>query len=99
VIDSWSDGVVTSIKSIDLNALTYQGALRLTYRLNAYIDNLALYDGSSMGTWEIPSSAIDGRVLNVVVPKITMTTVQQDAITAAIARAKALGVDLVITPF
>jgi len=37
-IDSFSNGIATSIKSIDLNAATYQDAARLTYRLNAYID-------------------------------------------------------------
>ena len=37
VIDSWLDGVITSIKSIDLNATTYQNVIRLGYRFNAYI--------------------------------------------------------------
>jgi len=36
-IDRWENGVATSIKSIDLNAATYQDGTRLTYRLNDYI--------------------------------------------------------------
>jgi hypothetical protein len=36
-IDSFSNGIATSIKSIDLNAATYRDAARLTYRLNTYI--------------------------------------------------------------
>lgn len=34
VIDSFVDGIASSIKSIDLNAAFYQDAVRLTYRLN-----------------------------------------------------------------
>lgn len=39
-IDSFSNGIATSIKSIDLNAATYRDAARLTYRLNTYIDSI-----------------------------------------------------------
>ena len=49
-VDIWLDGVVTSIKSIDLNAATYQDAARLTYRLNQYIDQLALYEGGELAS-------------------------------------------------
>jgi hypothetical protein len=47
VVDKWLNGVVTSIKSIDLNAATYQDAARLTYRLNDYIDRVVLYVAAS----------------------------------------------------
>ncbi len=49
-IDSFSNGIAISIKSIDLNAATYQDAGRLTYRLNDYIEKLALYEAAR---WEI----------------------------------------------
>ncbi|HXX52479.1 MAG TPA: hypothetical protein VEI98_14505 [Xanthobacteraceae bacterium] len=39
-IDIFDNGVATSIKTIDLNAATYQDATRLTNRLNNYADNL-----------------------------------------------------------
>jgi hypothetical protein len=39
-IDKIPDGIATSIKSIDLNAATYQDDARLTYRLNKYVDDL-----------------------------------------------------------
>jgi hypothetical protein len=61
VIEGWENGVATSIKSIDLNAATYQDAARLTYRLNDYVDRLALYEGGKMGSIEIESSAINER--------------------------------------
>lgn len=98
-VDSWLNNIVTSIKSIDLRAATYQDATRLTYRLNKYVDSLALFDGAKLGAWRIESTAIEGRALNVVVPQGSMKTVQKAAIDAAISRAKAFEIDLIVTPF
>jgi hypothetical protein len=99
VVDSWMNGVVTSIKSIDLTAATYQNAARLTYRLNYYIKQLALFDGADMGDLNIESSAINGRILKLAVPKGSMTAAQRTTIDAARTRGQAFGVDLVIMPF
>jgi hypothetical protein len=98
-IDRFIDGTVTSIKSIDLNAATYQDGARLTYRLNEYITKVATYEGGKIETLEINGSDITGRVLSIAVPKGSMTAVQQAAIEAARVRAKAFGVDLVVTAF
>jgi len=99
VIDSFVDGVVTSIKSIDLNAATYQDATRLTYRLNQYIDDLALFDGGRLGFTIIDSSAISGRTLSIAIPKGSITATQQAAIESAMARAQAFDINFVITEF
>jgi hypothetical protein len=99
VIDKWSDGVATSIKSIDLTATTYQDATRLTYRLNDYINKLVFFEGADFGIWEIEPSAISGRVLDLVVPKGSMTAAQRTAIEAAKLRARAFGVNLTVTDF
>jgi hypothetical protein len=99
VIDKWLDGVATSIKSIDLNAATYQDAARLSYRLNAYIDEIALYEGGQLGFTVIPSSAIAGRALNLAIPKGSITPIQRAAIEDAEMRAQAFGVDLIISEF
>lgn len=99
VIDKWLNGMATSIKSIDLNAATYQNAARLTYRLNQYIDNIAIYDGGSLGTIKIESSEISGRELLLAIPKGSMTSIQRAAIEAARARAQAFDVDLNIKEF
>ena len=90
---------MTSIKSIDLNALTYQDAARLTYRLNQYIDQLALYEGGEWGYVQIPSTAISGRTLSLAVPKSSMSPLQRAAIGNARIRAQALDVDLIVTEF
>ncbi len=99
VIDKWLSGVATSIKSIDLNAATYQDAARLTYRLNDYINKVALYEGDEAGVIAIRPSAISRRVLSLAVPKGSMTAAQQAAIEAARLRAQAFDVDLIVTPF
>jgi len=98
-IDSFSNGIATSIKSIDLNAATYQDAARLTYRLNAYIDSIATYDGSVLGSIQILPANISARALSLAIPKGSMTAAQRAAIQAAQTRAQAFGVNLTITEF
>jgi hypothetical protein len=64
-IDMIPNGVATSIKSVDLNAATYQDAARLTYRLNKYINDLAEFDGATWGTDVVKSSDITCRTLKI----------------------------------
>jgi hypothetical protein len=100
-IDNFTDGVATSIKSIDLNAATYQDAARLTYRLNDYVDELGEYEGGVLSNTEVSLSAISSRVLNLVVPKGAMTEVQSATIEAARMRALIANrypVKIVVTP-
>jgi contact-dependent growth inhibition (CDI) system restriction endonuclease-like protein len=100
-IDNFTDGVATSIKSIDLNAATYQDAARLTYRLNDYIDELGDYEGGRLLTTTVELPDISDRVLNLVVPMGAMTEVQRAAIEAAGARALIANrypVKIIITP-
>src|SRR5579864_8306310 len=100
-IDNFTDGIVTSIKSIDLNAATYQDAARLSYRLNDYTDKLGNYEGGRLLTTTVRLPDISERVLNLVVPKGAMTEVQRTAIEAAQARAlitNSYPVKIIITP-
>ena len=46
VIDKMPGGIATSIKSVDLNAATYQNAAQLTYRLNKYVDEVVEFKGA-----------------------------------------------------
>jgi filamentous hemagglutinin len=99
-IDNFDEaGIATSIKSIDLNAATYQDFGRLNSKLNNYIDSLDAYRGTDWGGDEIDDSAITGRALSLIIPKGSMTSVQKSAIEAARARAKSLGIDVIITEF
>jgi len=100
-IDKIPDGIATSIKSIDLNAATYQDDARLTYRLNKYVDDLVEFNGASLADDEVEASDIDGRALHLAIPKGSMTEPQRRAIEAERRRAK-LGdrpVDIIITEF
>ena len=100
-IDNFTDGIATSIKSIDLNAATYQDAARLTYRLNQYVDNLGDYAGGRLLATIVRLPDISDRALNLVVPKGAMTEVQRAAIEAARARALVANrypVKIIITP-
>jgi contact-dependent growth inhibition (CDI) system restriction endonuclease-like protein len=98
-IDAFSNGVATSIKSIDLRAATYQSAVRLTYRLNEYIDKLVLFDGGKLGAFEVDSAKITDRVLSLATSKGSMTAAQKSAIETAKARVQAFDVKLIITEF
>lgn len=98
-IDDFEAGIATSRKSIDLNAGTYQDFGRLSSRLNTYIDKLAKYTGTDWGGDIIEPSDITGRVLQVIIPKGSMTPVQRAAFEAARDRARRAGINLIITEF
>jgi hypothetical protein len=98
-IDDFSKGIATSIKSINLNAATYQNAARLLARINTYVDQVAEYEGGELGRDVVKAEEITGRALNLAIPEGSVSAAQKAAIDAARARAKRLGVDLIITPF
>jgi hypothetical protein len=100
VIDNFSaSSVATSIKSIDLNAATYQIDISLKYRLDAYVDTLSEFEGTEFATNTVRN--INRRVLQLVIPKGSITDAQQAVIEASRSRARSLKnpVDFVITPF
>jgi hypothetical protein len=99
VIDQWANGVATSYKSIDLTAATYQDAGRLTYRVSNYVGKLADFNGASFNGTVVEGEKIATRVLNLVVPKGSMTAIQKSALDSVAVQAKELGVTLKITPF
>jgi hypothetical protein len=95
------DRHATSIKSIDLNAATYQDDARLTYRLNKYVDDVVEFNGANLANDEVKLSDIQGRALHLAIPKGSMTEAQRRAIEAA-RRRESLGdrpLDIIITEF
>ena len=99
VIYRFVDGAATSIKSIDLNAATYQDAGRLMSTLSRYTNALAEYAGSELGGFRVRAEDITSRTLSIAIPKGSMTSVQRKVIEAARIQASGLGIDLVVTPF
>lgn len=100
-VDNFTGGVVTSIKSVDLNAATYQDGIRLTYGLNKYINDVAEFEGDEWDNIKVLSSEITGRTLSLAIPKSSMTEEQRIVIEAARAWAKSKDkpVDLIIGEF
>jgi RHS repeat-associated protein len=68
VIDRFAGGTATSIKSIDLNATTYQNMSSLASRLNGYVDAIANFNGASLAGTEIRSSEITAPQLQLAIP-------------------------------
>jgi hypothetical protein len=101
VVDMFSDGVVTSLKSIDLGATVYQNDRILAYRLNGYFDKVSEFDGAKFANDIVPFDKITDRVLQLVVPNGSMTDAQRTVIEIARSRARKLDrpVDLIITQF
>ncbi len=99
VIDRFVDGAATSIKSIDLNAATYQDPRRLMSTLSRYTNALAEYAGSELGGFRVRAEDITSRTLSIAIPKGSMTSFQRKGIEAARVQARGLGIDLVVTPF
>jgi hypothetical protein len=46
-IDSFNDGMATSIKSVDLSASSYQNLNTLTSKLNGYVNQVAGFNGAT----------------------------------------------------
>jgi hypothetical protein len=101
VIDKIPDGIATSIKSIDLNAATYQNTAQLTYRINKYVDEVAEFNGAKWADDMVKLSDIKGRAVSFAIPSGSMTAAERTAFEAARERAK-LGktpVEISITEF
>ena len=100
VIDrfDFATGVATSIKSIDLNAPTYQNAAALTSRLNSYVNSVAGFQGANFADVPIDASQITARQLELAIPSGGMSAAQQAAINAAVLRARSMSVNLIVIP-
>ena len=100
-IDKMPDGIATSIKSIDLNAKTYQVPNSLSYRLNNYVDEVEGFNGDRWGGDEVKEIDITGRAINIAVPKGSMTEEQRAVFEEARERARKLPrpVDIIVTEF
>jgi hypothetical protein len=96
VIDRFLGGTATSIKSIDLNAATYQNIGSLTSKLNGYVDAVANFNGATFSGVAINSSQITARQLQLAIPSGS-SAAQQAAINAAATRAQGMGVGFVVT--
>jgi RHS repeat-associated protein len=94
-IDRFADGIATSIKSLDLNASSYQKAGTLMSTLTGYIDKVAGFNGGSVSGVTITSGQVAARALELAVPGAG-TAAQQNVIKAASQYADKIGVQLIV---
>ncbi|MFB0535680.1 MAG: RHS repeat-associated core domain-containing protein [Anaerolineae bacterium] len=95
VIDRFANGTATSIKSLDLNAPTYQNIGGLTSKVQGYINTLASFPGATRGNIAITAPQITGRVVELAVPP-GATPAQSMALQQLQQYASSLGVTLQI---
>jgi RHS repeat-associated protein len=99
-IDRFQNGVVTSIKSIDLNAASYQDIRALSRTVTGYIDKMANYQGqpSAWAGVRIYPSQITARAVDLVIPATGGTAAQLAALQQLKQYAQSLNVTLNIIP-
>jgi hypothetical protein len=86
-IDHSAGDLITSIKSIDLNAGTYQQPEILARRIDKYVESLAEFTSTSWSNATVEVTENTERQLIIAVPKGAMSPTQQQVIDAAIMRA------------
>ena len=102
VIDKIPNGVATSVKSIDLNAASYQKDAILTYRLEDFVARVRGFDGTDWGDLSIKKTDIADRAVQLVVPKGSMTDAQRiviEEVRGIAIRHKTRPVDIIISEF
>jgi hypothetical protein len=102
VIDKIPNGVATSVKSIDLNAATYQNEASLAYRLNKFVADVQEFDGDRWGGLVIRDVDIKGRSVQVIVPKGSITEANRAVFKSAQVRARSDNekpVDIIVTEY
>lgn len=95
-IDDFTNNIATSFKTIDLEAATYQDRKRLLRVINGYVNEVADFTGSDDPRKFIEPDEIAGRALKLIVPRGSMSLEQRAAMEAAKARARDLGVDVIV---
>lgn len=98
VIDRFQNGIVTSIKSLDLNAVTYQNAATLNRMMVKYINDVASFNGRRWAGVDVPGNAIKGRALDLAVPGLG-TVAQQSVLNQAVQYGATKGVAVNVIRF
>ena len=96
--DKFINGVATSIKSIDLRAVSYQNPGNVERLLTNYVDKVADFTSGAVGRTAIEGSQISGRVLEVAVPQGGVSAAQQAVLSRVTAAAAQRGVQVVVIP-
>ena len=100
VIDDFTAGVATSIKSIDLTAKTYQSIGKLIRKISGYAEELASFETLVHPTRTITSEMVERRVLTVAIEPGAATIMQAGALESLLRDAKSLwpNIDIMFVP-
>jgi hypothetical protein len=98
-IDRFANGIATSIKSIDLNASSYQELWRLEGRINYYVNRLAAFNGARWANVRILPEQITGRSLDLIVPRGSLSGEREETIARCRIRARRLGIGIVTVQY
>jgi hypothetical protein len=98
VIDRFLNGVATSIKSLDLRAVSHLDPTKLERTLMGHVDKVAGFGGGRLAGASVEAGQIAGRALEVAVPNGTMNAAQQAVFTRVTAAAAARGVQVIVVP-
>ncbi len=96
-IDKVENGVVTSVKSRDLGAKTYQNGNKLEKVIVKDINKVSGFIGETFNGKFVNAEEIVGRQLQVVVPNVTLSEAQINAVNNATKHGIEKGVKLIIT--
>jgi hypothetical protein len=96
-VDKWENGVATSIKSVDLSAVTYQNPSALASKLKGYVDSVAGFNGRNWDGVFIRSRDITGRALEVAIQPGVGSTAQRAVFDQIQQYATTKGVKLIIS--
>ena len=97
VIDKLNDRTITSIKSMDLTANTYQTGRGIYNALVKNIDDLEAFEKRSWRHTTINIDDYDYKQLEVAIPKITISKDQKNGLQQAVKYAKSKNINVKIT--
>ena len=97
VVDKLNDRTITSIKSVDLTANTYQTGRGIYNALVKNIDDLEAFEKRSWRHTTINIDDYDYKQLEVAIPKITISKDQKNGLEQAVKYAKSKNINVKIT--
>jgi LysM repeat protein len=97
-IDRFNNGLATSIKSLDLDAASYQGTSTLNRMLTGYVDKVAGFQGRTWAGVRIRSQDVTGRALDLVIPH-SGSAAQQAIISQSVKYGASRGVTVNVITF
>lgn len=94
IADKLNARVLTSVKSLDTAASSYQDSSKLLSKVKSYTNQLNNFTSRSWNGVEVRSTDYDSKVLEFVIPDIQLSATQLQAIINAKAYAQSLGITL-----